>query len=73
MPWGSTVTSQRQHSLTQYRRRDGVPTIYELERVLYRACQELQMLKVTPPPPIPTNIPPSPAVEAESLQPEDSE
>lgn len=32
-------------SFTTYRRRSGVPTAYELERVLYRACIELQGLK----------------------------
>jgi hypothetical protein len=55
-------------STTQYARRAGVPTAYELERVLYRACVELQALKVAPPPAIPADLPPSPAAEAESLQ-----
>lgn len=59
-------------SLTEYRRRDGVPTTYELERVMYRACQELQKLRVAAPPPIPADVPPSPAVEAELLRREGS-
>ena len=48
----------------KYRRRDGVPTEYGLDRVLFRACQELQMLRTAPPPPIPTALPPSPAARA---------
>lgn len=52
-------------SLTQYRQR-AVPAAYELARVLWRACQELQRLRTAPPPPIPTNVPPSPAVAAEA-------
>jgi hypothetical protein len=54
-------------SLTQYRRR-AAPAAYELERVLWRACQELRMLRTAPPPPIPTDVPPGPAVEAEAAQ-----
>jgi hypothetical protein len=52
-------------SLTQYRQR-AVPAAYELARVLWRACQELQMLRTAPPPPIPTNVPPGPVVETEA-------
>jgi hypothetical protein len=55
-------------SFTNYRRRDGVPTAYELERVLYRACVELQRLRDTPPPPIPADVEPSPAVTAEEAE-----
>lgn len=58
-------------SLTQYRRR-AVPAAYELERVLWRACQELRMLRTSPPPPIPAEVPPSPAVEAQAAQREGS-
>jgi hypothetical protein len=54
-------------SFTQYRRRGGVPTAYELERVLYRACTELQGLRTSPPAPIPRDVEPSPAVGAEGL------
>lgn len=32
-----------------YQRRAGVPTAYELERVLYRACTELKGLRTAPP------------------------
>jgi hypothetical protein len=60
-------------SLTTYRRRSGVPTAYELERVLYRACTELQGLKSAPPPPIPVDVTPSPAAEAAALSEEASE
>ncbi len=60
-------------SFTQYRRRDGVPTAYELERVLYGACIELRRLRSAPPPPIPADVPPSPATEAASLTDEASE
>jgi hypothetical protein len=51
-------------SQTGYTARTGVPTAYELERVLYRACTELRQLRTSPPPPIPSSLPPSPAVEA---------
>lgn len=54
-------------SFTSYRRRGGIPTAYELERVLYRACTELQGLKLAPPPPIPHDVEPSAAAEAEAL------
>jgi hypothetical protein len=54
-------------SVTTYRRRAGVPTAYELERVLYRACTELQGLRAAPPPPIPHDVEPSAAVHAGSL------
>lgn len=54
-------------SFTTYRRRAGVPTAYELERVLYRACTELQGLKESPPPPIPHDVEPSAAAQAEQL------
>ncbi|MFN2503545.1 MAG: hypothetical protein ABR540_04825 [Acidimicrobiales bacterium] len=54
-------------SFTTYRRRAGVPTAQELERVLYRACIELRGIVTEPPPPIPVDVPPSPAVEAASL------
>lgn len=50
-----------------YRRRAGIPTAYELERVLYRACIELQGLRTAPPPPIPHDVPPSAATEAVAL------
>lgn len=51
-------------SFTQYRRRAGVPTAYELERVLFRACVELQGLRESPPPPIPVDVEPSPVQDA---------
>jgi len=54
-------------SFTTYRRRDGVSTAYELERVLYRACIELRGLRISPPPPIPHDVEPSAAVQAEQL------
>lgn len=55
-------------SFTTYRSRRGTPTAYELERVLYRACTELQGLKAAPPPPpIPYDVPPSAAVRADQL------
>lgn len=60
-------------SFTSYRRRGGIPTAYELERVLYRACTELQGLVVAPPPPIPHNVEPSAAAQAESLTDQASE
>jgi hypothetical protein len=59
-------------SFTNYQRRDGVPTAYELERVLYRACVELQGLKDAPPPPIPHDVPPSAAAQADELRDEAS-
>lgn len=52
---------------TAYRRRAGIPTAYELERVLYRACIELQGLRAAPPPPIPHDVPPSAATAAVAL------
>lgn len=52
---------------TTYRRRAGVPTAYELERVLYRACTELQGLRTAPPPPIPVDVEPGPAAFADVL------
>ncbi len=54
-------------SFTNYRRRAGVPTAYELERVLYRACTELQALRTAPPVPIPHDVEPSAAAKADSL------
>ena len=54
-------------SFTDYRRRPGVPTAYELERVLFGACTELQHLKVAPHPPIPHDVEPSSAVVADQL------
>jgi hypothetical protein len=55
------------YQFTSYRRRDGVPTAYELERVLYRACLELRKLRDAPPPVIPVDVPPSPAAGAAEL------
>jgi hypothetical protein len=54
-------------SFTTYRRRAGVPTAHELERVLYRACIDLRGLATALPPPIPVDVPPSPAAEAAAL------
>ena len=54
-------------SFTTYRRRQGVPTAYELERVLYRACTELQGLKTAPPEPIPHDVAASAAAQADKL------
>lgn len=54
-------------SFTEYRRRSGVPTAYELERVLFRACIELRGLRSAPPPPIPHDVSPSPATQAGEL------
>jgi hypothetical protein len=54
-------------TFTTYRGRSGVPTAYELERVLYRACTELQGLRSAPPPPIPHDVDPSAAVAAQEL------
>jgi len=54
-------------SFTDYRRRSGVPTPYELERVLYRACLELRGLRAVPPSPIPPDAEPGPAAHAEEL------
>jgi hypothetical protein len=54
-------------SFTSYQRRPGVPTVYELERVLFRACTELRGLKDAPPSPIPVAVEPSPAAIAEDL------
>ena len=51
-------------SFTSYRHRVGIPTAYELERVLYRACTELQGLRDAPPPPIPRDVEPSAASKA---------
>ena len=54
-------------SFTTYRRHAGIPTAYELERVLYRACTELHGLRTAPPPPIPHDVEPSAATRAEEL------
>jgi hypothetical protein len=54
-------------SFTTYRRHAGIPTAYELERVLYRACTELQGLRTAPPLPIPHDVEPSAARRAEEL------
>ena len=54
-------------SFTTYRRSGNIPTAYELERVLYRACTELQALKTAPLPPIPHDVEPSAAAQAEVL------
>jgi hypothetical protein len=54
-------------SFTRYQRRSGVPTAYELERVLFRACTELQGLRTSPPPPIPHDVPAAPSAVAEKL------
>lgn len=52
---------------TTYKRCAGVPTEYQLERVLYRACIELRGLHQSPPPPIPANVAPGPASHAHEL------
>lgn len=54
-------------SFTDYRRRSGVPTAYELERVLFRACTELHGLRTSPPPPIPHDVPLAPSASAGQL------
>jgi hypothetical protein len=54
-------------SFTSYQSRQGTPTAYELERVLYRACTELQGLRTAPPPRLPHDLPPSAAIRAERL------
>ncbi len=51
----------------EYRRRSDVPTVFELERVLYRACTELTGLRADPPTPIPHDVEPSAAGQAETL------
>jgi len=53
---------------TSYRCRDGVPAVYQLERVLYRACLELRKLQEVPPPEILVDVPVSPAVAAAELE-----
>jgi hypothetical protein len=50
-----------------------VPTAYELERVLYRACIELRGLTEELPEPIPTDVADSPAVQAQALTEEASD
>lgn len=54
-------------SFTTYRRSGNIPTAYELERVLYRACIELQGLRTAPPPPIPHDVESSAAAKAGAL------
>lgn len=54
-------------SFTTYRRSAGIPTAYELERVLYRACTQLQAFLSAPAPPITQEVEPSAAVRAEQL------
>lgn len=54
-------------SFTTYRGKGGIAAAYELDRVLYRACTELQGLKVAPPPPIPRDVEPSAASKAGQL------
>jgi hypothetical protein len=57
---------------TSYRARPGIPTAYELQRVLFRACQDLQSLRTNPPLPISLDVEPSPSVRADELS-DDSE
>lgn len=54
-------------SFTTYQSRAGIPTAYQLDKVLFRACTELQGLKNAPPPPIPSDVEPSAASKAERL------
>jgi hypothetical protein len=54
-------------TFTTYQPRSGVPTPYELDRVLFRACNELQHLRAEPPPPIPGDVMQGAAAEAEAL------
>jgi hypothetical protein len=51
---------------SSYRRHPDVPTVYELERVLYRACNELRELRGNEVPAV-TDLPTSPAAAAEAL------
>jgi hypothetical protein len=54
-------------SFTTYRSCIGVPTPYELERVLFRACNELRHLREEPPPALSTDVPQGAAAEADAL------
>ncbi|CAN5875897.1 hypothetical protein BH23ACT12_BH23ACT12_10480 [soil metagenome] len=54
-------------SYTDYRRKTGIQPAYQLDRVLYRACTDLQSLKEAPPPPVIFDVPPSAAAMADEL------
>lgn len=54
-------------SFTTYRAKPGIPTVYQLDKVLYRACTELQGLRLSPPPAIPRDVEASAAAKAERL------
>ncbi len=54
-------------SYTDYRPKVGIQPVYQLDRVLYRACTELKSLKEAPPPPIIFDVAPSAAAQALEL------
>lgn len=53
-------------SYTDYRPKVGIQPVYQLDRVLYRACTELKSLKEAPPPPIIFDVAPSAAARLSS-------
>lgn len=64
---GLFVYQPKADAFTDYERRSDVPAVYELERVLYRACTELQAIRSAVPQPVPL-VTPSPAAVASDLE-----
>lgn len=58
---------------TTYHAKPGIPTVYELDRVLFRTCQDLRKLAVGPPVPIKKDVAPTPATLAAQLTMNDDE
>jgi hypothetical protein len=54
-------------SYTEYRPKAGIQSVYQLDKVLYKACTDLASLKEAPPSPVIFDIAPSPATKAGKL------
>lgn len=54
-------------SYTEYRPKAGIQSVYQLDKVLHKACMDLASLKVAPPPPVIFDVAPSAGSKAGEL------